>query len=122
MQHNDKQYGRPAELYTDTKANVEAQTVSEGAIAFATDTNQLGTFNGSTWDWGVLSGGGGATDLDDLTDVVITSPATGQILKYNGTNWVNSAPGVWAPLTNGDTTSPELIFALGDVIMVEVFD
>ena len=40
----------------------------------------------------VTPGGGtttGATDLDDLTDVVITSPTTGQVLKYNGTNWVN---------------------------------
>jgi hypothetical protein len=27
--------------------------------------------------------------LDELTDVVITSPATSQILVYNGTNWVN---------------------------------
>jgi hypothetical protein len=30
-------------------------------------------------------------DLDKLTDVVITSPATNQVLKYNGTNWVNDA-------------------------------
>jgi microcystin-dependent protein len=40
----------------------------------------------------VTPGGGtttGATDLDDLTDVVITSPTAGQVLKYNGTNWVN---------------------------------
>jgi hypothetical protein len=29
-------------------------------------------------------------DLDKLTDVVITTPATDQVLKYNGTNWVNS--------------------------------
>lgn len=29
--------------------------------------------------------------IDDLTDVVITSAADGQILYYNGTNWVNSA-------------------------------
>lgn len=34
-------------------------------------------------------GGGGASELDDLTDVVITSPAAGQVLKFNGTNWVN---------------------------------
>jgi|CXWL01.1.fsa_nt_gi hypothetical protein len=27
--------------------------------------------------------------LDDLSDVVITSPTTNQVLKYNGTNWVN---------------------------------
>lgn len=29
--------------------------------------------------------------LDELTDVVITSPATNQVLAYNGTNWVNSS-------------------------------
>lgn len=27
--------------------------------------------------------------IDDLEDVEITTPATGEILKYNGTNWVN---------------------------------
>jgi hypothetical protein len=31
-------------------------------------------------------------DLDKLTDVVITTPASGQVLNYNGTNWVNSTP------------------------------
>lgn len=34
-------------------------------------------------------GGGGATTLAGLTDVTITSPAAGQKLMYNGTNWVN---------------------------------
>ena len=35
-------------------------------------------------------GGGGASNLDDLGDVVITgSPTNGQVLKFNGTNWVN---------------------------------
>ena len=29
--------------------------------------------------------------LDELTDVVITSPATNQVLAYDGTNWVNSS-------------------------------
>lgn len=28
-------------------------------------------------------------NLDHLDDVVITTPSTGQVLKYNGTNWVN---------------------------------
>lgn len=31
-----------------------------------------------------------STTLDALTDVVITSPTTNQLLAYNGTNWVNS--------------------------------
>lgn len=30
-------------------------------------------------------------DLNDLSDVVITAPANGQVLEFNGTNWVNSA-------------------------------
>lgn len=30
--------------------------------------------------------------LDDLSDAVISSPSSGQVLSYNGTNWVNSAP------------------------------
>lgn len=43
-------------------------------------------------DIGVVApSGGGATNLDDLTDVVITTPSNGQVLKYNGTNWVNDA-------------------------------
>lgn len=32
--------------------------------------------------------------LDDLTDVVITTPANGNGLTYNGTNWVNSSSAV----------------------------
>ena len=31
------------------------------------------------------------SNLDSLTDVIITSPTNGQVLKYNGTNWVNGA-------------------------------
>lgn len=27
--------------------------------------------------------------LDNLSDVVITSPTTGQVIKYDGTNWIN---------------------------------
>jgi hypothetical protein len=34
---------------------------------------------------------GGNVELDDLSDVVLTSPANEDRLKFNGTNWVNSA-------------------------------
>ena len=34
-------------------------------------------------------GSGGASALDDLTDVVITSVAINEVLKWDGTNWVN---------------------------------
>lgn len=39
---------------------------------------------------GAGGGGGGATNLDGLSDVAITSVATGQFLVYNGTNFVNT--------------------------------
>jgi hypothetical protein len=35
--------------------------------------------------------GGGASALDDLSDVVITAAATDDVLVYNGTNWVDTA-------------------------------
>lgn len=28
--------------------------------------------------------------LNDLSDVIISSPASGQVIRYNGTNWVNA--------------------------------
>lgn len=36
------------------------------------------------------SGGGGASTLDDLSDVTISSASSGQVLGYNGTGWVNT--------------------------------
>lgn len=38
---------------------------------------------------GGSSGGGGATSLGDLSDVTLGTLETQQVLKYNGTNWVN---------------------------------
>jgi hypothetical protein len=38
----------------------------------------------------VASAGGGATGLDDLTDVTITAAASGDILRHNGTAWVDA--------------------------------
>ena len=38
-----------------------------------------------------IGGGAGASALDDLTDVTISSPASGQVLSYNGSGWVNAA-------------------------------
>lgn len=40
---------------------------------------------------GVLSASAGASALNDLTDVTITAPTSGQGLTYNGTEWVNAA-------------------------------
>lgn len=36
--------------------------------------------------------GGSVATLDDLTDVVLTSSATGQVMRYDGAHWVNVDP------------------------------
>lgn len=50
--------------------------------------------------WATPAGGGGT--LDSLTDVVITSPASNQILGFDGANWVNTS--VMNNVTIGATT------------------
>jgi hypothetical protein len=55
-------------------------------------------------------GGGGATNLDGLTDVVITSPSTGQLLRFDGTNWVNAT--LDSVSTSGSYSNPAWITSL----------
>ena len=78
--------------------NAAGTTYGFGSIVI--DSDAIRMFTGSTPeaydtnddDWVVISGGGmaGATALGGLTDVTITNPANGQVLSYNGTNWVNT--------------------------------
>ena len=57
----------------------------------ATASGRALIWNGSSWIVGHPTGAGaGVATLDDLTDTIITSAATHQILAYNGSNWVNS--------------------------------
>lgn len=96
-----------------------AATASAPSGAFAV---ALEAHAGPTGDVGVflvggLAGGGGGA-LDDLSDVTITAAALADRLRYDGTIWRNSAK-IWEPLTNGNTSAPEIIFAGGDVVMVE---
>jgi len=43
----------------------------------------------------------GATTLDGLSDVTITSAATDDTLSFNGSIWVNSSRR-WEPVTDGE--------------------
>jgi hypothetical protein len=42
--------------------------------------------------------------LGDLSDVTVTTPSNGQVLSYNGTNWVNSASSAGSLSGLSDTT------------------
>lgn len=59
------EYIKPAPLYVGIKATIEAMLdILEGAIAYASDTNEFGTYDGATWTWG----SGGATTFLGLSD------------------------------------------------------
>ena len=50
---------------------------------------------GVTWYFattkgGILNGGSGATQLNDLTDVTLVTPSSGNYLRYGGSVWANS--------------------------------
>ena len=79
------------QLRRGTNAQRLGLTPLQGELIYTTDTKALYVGDGTTaGGTSVGGGGGGATDLNDLADVVITgTPTSGQVLKYNGTNWVN---------------------------------
>jgi hypothetical protein len=89
--------GYATETYVDTAvsdliaAAPEAlDTLNELAAALGDDANFATTITTS------LSGKsdvGHTHGIEDVTDFVITTPAENEVLKYNGTNWINAAAG-----------------------------
>lgn len=89
-------------------------TVNDATITVVQGTTTKGTFTlnqGTDATITLDSGSGGASALDDLTDVTITNPSTDQILKYNGSQWVNATGSggtpwieVFGTLVAGNTT------------------
>lgn len=60
----------------------------EGQIWYDNNTNILKFYNGTTWD--TLSDITHNHTLDGLSNVTITTNATGEILKWNGSAWINN--------------------------------
>ncbi len=64
-----------------------ASTSNEGGLVYDATTNSIKFSNASSW-----ATFGGATTLAALTDVAIASPASGEVLVYDGVNsWDNKA-------------------------------
>jgi hypothetical protein len=62
---------------------------TDGAVLFIKQLSDIG--GDPKYGWVVCGGGGSASiALEDLTDVTITSIATGELLKWNGSAWVNN--------------------------------
>jgi microcystin-dependent protein len=68
-------------------------------------TGKVLTYDGTKF--APASPGAGSLALDDLSDAVITSPATGSTLYFDGTNWIDSTtliPNVSDTLVGRNTT------------------
>ena len=104
------------QLRRGTNAQRLGLTPLQGELIYTTDTKALYVGDGTTaGGTSVGGGGGGATDLNDLTDVVITGGtlASGQVLKYNGTNWVNGTDSTGGGGGAVDSVNGEV----GDVVL-----
>jgi len=68
---------------------------------------------------GVVSILPSGSELDDLTDVTLTSVTSGQVLKYNGTAWVNGTDDAGTTIASIDDISDVIITAVagGEVLV-----
>ena len=96
----------------DTGANwASANTVlAAGEMGINTTTNQFKIGDGTT-AWNSLSYApisGTVADIDDVTNVTITSAANGDLLKWNGSAWVNASGYALlaSPALTGTPTAP----------------
>lgn len=79
---NTSDLNKPISTATQTALN--AKVTANTAITGATKTKL-------TYDSKGLVTAGADANLDDLGDVTITAPTLGDVVKYNGTNWVNGS-------------------------------
>lgn len=76
--------------------SVDSSKIVDGSIVNA-DINTSAAIA-----WTKLSKTGAV--ITDMSNVVVSSVSTGQVLTYNGTNWVNQTPST--PTSSGDSANP----------------
>ena len=93
---NPRAYGT-ASITIPAGPTTDEPTPVNGMLRYDTTTNKLRAVVAGVWA-DVGGGGGGATALNDLTDVTITAVADDEILQYN------SGTGQW------ENVDPDLLF------------
>ena len=78
------------EAQTEAEMNaIPANKLQEGSVCYRGDTDSLWRYNGTTW--AEITGGGGASQLTDLTDVSLATATNGFALMGNGTTFASRA-------------------------------
>ena len=88
---------------------ISSELLDGGGSAGA--SGQILSSTGSGVDWIDAPTGGGGGALNDLSDVAVTSPSSGQVLKYNGSAWVNGTDDT-ATGGSGITTGKAIAMAM----------
>jgi len=78
--------------------------LSDVTVSGTPTTGYVLKYDGSTWAPAADDTGTTITAIDDIGDVVLTSPQQDQVLSYDGTNWINRASGSGVNL-QGRTTA-----------------
>lgn len=63
----------------------DGNALTEGALYWNTTIKEMRLWDSTAWI--SLASAGGSSYLDDLADVSATTPTTGDILRFNGTDW-----------------------------------
>ena len=93
----------------------------EDTFSFVAGSNITITTDAGEKEITISSSGGSASALNDLSDTTISNPTNGQVLKYNGTTWVNaaeSAGGNGSSTFAGLTDTPVNLGTAGQVVQV----
>ena len=107
--------------------NITVGQLTAGGLTYPNTNGTIGqvlTSDGAgnvTWQNAATgSGGSGAQQLDQLTDVSLTTPTSGQVLYFNGTNWTNGASsgGSGSSTFLGLTDTPASMGSAGQVLAV----
>ena len=86
---------------------IETDPVFTASAAAGVTTQLFSNWN-TAYTWGDHSQAGyltslSASSVDDLSDVAISGAANGELLQYDGTNWVNITPTYLTSYTETDT-------------------
>jgi predicted ribosomally synthesized peptide with SipW-like signal peptide len=75
--------------YSTTWGQPDLEDLTDVSIASPLVTGDVLMWAGANWTNGVIVSSGGGGTLASLTDVLVSSPAVGQPLVFNGTKWAN---------------------------------
>lgn len=111
------------EAVTESTVSGWGFTKNAGTVTAVKVNNTTYNPTSGVVDLGTI-GGGGASQLNDLSDVTLSSPATGQVLSYDGSKWVNGVLGTmnYEKLTSAQYASRQSAGTLSSSVLYIIVD